>query len=73
MPINIIEAKLEKKVIETIKKKVTMSSLPGNFEFAKAEEEICAKWKEESTFKTQNRLSEERGDEVRLRVWYKYS
>eukprot|EP00551_Chaetoceros_affinis_P005894 CAMPEP_0203662048 /NCGR_PEP_ID=MMETSP0090-20130426/151_1 /ASSEMBLY_ACC=CAM_ASM_001088 /TAXON_ID=426623 /ORGANISM="Chaetoceros affinis, Strain CCMP159" /LENGTH=1150 /DNA_ID=CAMNT_0050524789 /DNA_START=83 /DNA_END=3532 /DNA_ORIENTATION=- len=40
-----------------------MSSLPGNFEFAKAEEEICAKWKEESTFKTQNRLSEERGDE----------
>jgi len=40
-----------------------MSSLPPALDFAKAEEDICAKWKEEDTFKGQNRLSEERGDE----------
>ena len=47
-----------------------MSSLPGGsgnpFDFPKAEEGICDKWSKESTFKTQNRLSEERGDEVRF-------
>lgn len=40
-----------------------MSALAGNIDFAKAEEEVCKKWKDENTFKTQNRLSEERGDE----------
>jgi isoleucyl-tRNA synthetase len=40
-----------------------MSSLPPALDFVKAEEEVCQKWSEESTFKTQNRLSEERGDE----------
>lgn len=28
------------------------------------EEEICAKWKEDQTFATQDRLSLDRGDEV---------
>jgi hypothetical protein len=41
-----------------------MSSLPPALDFAKAEEEVCDKWAKESTFKTQDRLSEERGDEV---------
>jgi hypothetical protein len=41
-----------------------MSSLPSKLDFPKVEEETCAKWKEEGTFKTQDRLSEERGDEV---------
>ena len=43
-----------------------MSSLPPALDFAKAEEEICAKWAEERTFKTQDKLGKERGDEVRL-------
>ena len=43
-----------------------MSALAGNIDFAKAEEEVCKKWKDENTFRTQNRLSEERGDEVRI-------
>lgn len=41
-----------------------MSSLPPALDFVKAEEEVCQKWSDENTFKTQNRLSEERGDEV---------
>lgn len=40
-----------------------MSSLPPALDFVKAEEEVCQKWANESTFHTQNRLSEERGDE----------
>jgi len=40
-----------------------MSSLPPALNFAKAEEEICKKWAEEETFKTQDKLSLERGDE----------
>jgi len=40
-----------------------MSSLPPALDFAKAEEEICAKWAEEGTFKTQDKLGKERGDE----------
>ncbi|KAL3911779.1 MAG: hypothetical protein SGILL_007149 [Bacillariaceae sp.] len=40
-----------------------MASLPPTLNFADAEEEICKKWKEEDTFKTQNKLSKERGDE----------
>jgi hypothetical protein len=42
-----------------------MSSLPGQIDFAKTEEEICERWQKEDTFQTQNRLSLERGDEVR--------
>lgn len=30
------------------------------------EVDICAKWKEEDTFYTQDRLSQERGDKVRV-------
>jgi hypothetical protein len=41
-----------------------MSSLPPTLNFSEAEEEICKKWKEEDTFRLQNKLSEERGDEV---------
>ncbi len=41
-----------------------MSSLAGNIDFAKTEEEVCVKWKEENTFRTQDRLSKDRGDEV---------
>eukprot|EP00560_Eucampia_antarctica_P004551 CAMPEP_0197833640 /NCGR_PEP_ID=MMETSP1437-20131217/19651_1 /TAXON_ID=49252 ORGANISM="Eucampia antarctica, Strain CCMP1452" /NCGR_SAMPLE_ID=MMETSP1437 /ASSEMBLY_ACC=CAM_ASM_001096 /LENGTH=1171 /DNA_ID=CAMNT_0043437819 /DNA_START=90 /DNA_END=3602 /DNA_ORIENTATION=+ len=40
-----------------------MSNLPPNLNFAKAEEEICKRWTAESTFKTQDKLSLERGDE----------
>ncbi len=43
-----------------------MSSFPSKLDFPKAEEEVCEKWKNEDTFKTQNRLSEDRGDEVRI-------
>ncbi len=43
-----------------------MSFLAPALDFAKAEEEVCDKWAKEDTFKTQNKLSEERGDEVRL-------
>lgn len=43
-----------------------MSSLPPALDFVKAEEEVCQKWAKESTFHAQNRLSEERGDEVSL-------
>lgn len=42
-----------------------MSSLPGQLDFAAAEEEICERWKNEKTFLTQCQLSLERGDEVR--------
>jgi hypothetical protein len=34
-----------------------MSSLPPTLDFAAAEEEICKKWSEEETFKTQDKLS----------------
>jgi hypothetical protein len=47
-----------------------MASLPNRLEFAQEEEVICEKWAKESTFKTQNRLSEERGDEVCLSTLY---
>jgi len=40
-----------------------MSSLPPALNFAKSEEDICEKWSKDETFKTQNRLSIERGDE----------
>ncbi|KAK1738563.1 isoleucine-tRNA ligase [Skeletonema marinoi] len=39
-----------------------MASLPPTLDFAKTEEEICAKWATESTFKTQDALGVERGD-----------
>jgi isoleucyl-tRNA synthetase len=40
-----------------------MSDLPPALDFSKTEEEICAKWAAEDTFKKQDQLSEERGDE----------
>lgn len=40
------------------------SSLPPALDFSAAEEEICAQWAEEETFKNQDKLSLERGDEV---------
>jgi len=39
-----------------------MASLPPTLDFAKTEEEICAKWGAEDTFKKQDSLSLERGD-----------
>lgn len=47
-----------------------MSSLPPALDFPGMEEDICAKWKEQDTFKTQDRLSLERGDEVRYGIRY---
>ena len=41
-----------------------MSSLPGALNFAEAEVDICKKWKEEDSFRQQNKLAEERGDAV---------
>ncbi|KAG7348546.1 isoleucyl-tRNA synthetase [Nitzschia inconspicua] len=40
-----------------------MASLPPTLNFSDAEEEICKKWKDEDTFRLQNKLSKERGDE----------
>jgi len=40
-----------------------MASLPPTLDFAKTEEEICSKWSAESTFKTQDALGVERGDQ----------
>ena len=42
-----------------------MASLPPALKFSEMEEDICKKWKDEDTFRQQNKLSEERGDEVR--------
>mmetsp|Transcript_11749 Transcript_11749/g.21671 ORF Transcript_11749/g.21671 Transcript_11749/m.21671 type:complete len:1026 (+) Transcript_11749:42-3119(+) len=39
-----------------------MASLPPTLNFSEAEEEICKKWKEDDTFRLQNKLSKERGD-----------
>lgn len=41
-----------------------MSSLPPALNFAEAEVEICNKWKAEDSFRQQNKLAEERGDDV---------
>ncbi len=43
-----------------------MSSLPPALNFPETEEEIVKKWKEEESFRLQNELSLERGDEVSL-------
>ena len=43
-----------------------MASLPPALNFAETEEEICKKWKEEDSFKQQNKLSLERGDDVSI-------
>mmetsp|Transcript_9074 Transcript_9074/g.20499 ORF Transcript_9074/g.20499 Transcript_9074/m.20499 type:complete len:1170 (-) Transcript_9074:247-3756(-) len=40
-----------------------MSNLPPALDFAKTEEEICANWAKEDTFKKQDALSLDRGDE----------
>jgi hypothetical protein len=44
--------------------RATMSSLPPALDFSATEEEICGRWVKEGTFKAQDRLSCERGDEV---------
>lgn len=41
-----------------------MSSLPPALNFSDVEEDICKKWQEDDTFRLQNKLSIERGDEV---------
>lgn len=41
-----------------------MSSLPPTMNFADVEVDICKKWQADDTFRLQNKLSEERGDEV---------
>jgi hypothetical protein len=41
-----------------------MSSLPPALDFTAMEEEICLKWKNEDSFKMQDKLSLERGDKV---------
>lgn len=51
--------------VASTKPKPTMASLPPALDFPKTEEEICAKWAEEQTFKKQDELALERGDEVR--------
>ena len=45
------------------------SSLPPTLDFAKTEEEICAKWAAEQTFKNQDALSLDRGDKVSSGKW----
>jgi hypothetical protein len=47
----------------------TMASLPPALDFPKTEEEICDKWAKEQTFKKQDELALERGDEVRSEKW----
>ena len=41
-----------------------MSSLPPALNFADSEVEICKKWNEEDSFRQQNKLADERGDDV---------
>ena len=41
-----------------------MAHLPPTLNFAKTEEDVCATWAAEDTFKKQDALSAERGDEV---------
>jgi hypothetical protein len=41
-----------------------MASLPPAMNFADEEEKICKKWQDEDTFKMQDKLGLERGDEV---------
>ena len=45
-----------------------MSSLPPALDFPAMEAELVEKWKKENTFHTQDKLSLERGDEVRLAI-----
>jgi isoleucyl-tRNA synthetase len=45
-----------------------MAALPPALDFSKMEETICEKWEKEGTFLAQDRLSQERGDEVRLNL-----
>ena len=44
-----------------------MASLPPALDFSKMEEAICEKWEKEGAFQAQDRLAQERGDEVSLR------
>jgi len=58
------EEKLEKRTRQPVTTAI-MASLPPALDFPKTEEEICTKWAEEQTFKNQDELALERGDEVR--------
>jgi hypothetical protein len=53
-----------KNSIDTQKTSVKMASLPPAMNFADEEEKICKKWQDEDTFKMQDKLGLERGDEV---------
>jgi hypothetical protein len=44
----------------------TSAASTSTISFPAVEEEILLKWKNENTFATQNKLSQERGDKVRL-------
>ncbi|KAL3789736.1 hypothetical protein HJC23_006729 [Cyclotella cryptica] len=57
------KAKAVKHHTEFIVQHFTMASLPPALDFPKTEEVICAKWAEENTFKKQDELALERGDE----------
>lgn len=54
----------KKKKATPIATELRMSSLPPALNFPETEEGICKKWKEEDSFRQQNKLSEERGDDV---------
>lgn len=53
----------KKKKATPIATELRMSSLPPALNFPETEEGICKKWKEEDSFRQQNKLSEERGDD----------
>lgn len=48
-----------------------MASLPPTLDFSKMEESICDKWEKEESFKTQDKLSMERGDEVGKKISFR--
>jgi hypothetical protein len=48
---------------------MSSGQLPPALNFSETEEEICRKWKDEDTFRMQNQLSVDRGDEVRMNQW----
>jgi hypothetical protein len=56
--------------VEASETNENMSSLPPALDFPAMETAIVAKWKEEDTFHTQDALSLERGDKVRILLIY---
>jgi hypothetical protein len=55
--------------VEASETNENMSSLPPALDFPAMETAIVAKWKEEDTFHTQDALSLERGDKVRIKYY----